>query len=68
MPEKVIPVQGHMTAKCAGAGYAVVCAAEDYLTEQPPDPATPGEKPHTEFMFGGDIEMGTRPSLTLWIC
>ncbi|PBK61965.1 hypothetical protein ARMSODRAFT_1025298 [Armillaria solidipes] len=29
----------------------------DYLTQQPPNPATLGEKSHAEFMFGGGIEM-----------
>ncbi len=49
------------------ARYAVVCAISsasedrwDHLTQQPPSPATLGEKSHTEFMFGGGIEMGTR--------
>ncbi len=53
-----------MIAQCTGTGYMVICAAEDYLTQQPPDPAILSEKPHAEFMFGRDIEMGTL--LTLW--
>ncbi|KAK0245330.1 hypothetical protein EDD85DRAFT_14364 [Armillaria nabsnona] len=32
----------------------------DYLAQQPPNPATRGEKPHAEFMFGGGIEIGTQ--------
>ncbi len=37
----------------------------EYLTQQPPDRTTLDEKPQAEFMFGGGIEMGTHPSLTL---
>ena len=33
----------------------------DYLTQQPPKPATSlREKTHAKFMFGGGIEMGTQ--------
>ncbi|SJL03054.1 uncharacterized protein ARMOST_06399 [Armillaria ostoyae] len=31
----------------------------DYLTQQPPNPAILGERPHAEFMSGGGIEIGT---------
>ncbi len=45
-----------------GTRSFVLDAPEDrweYLTQQPPDTVTPGEKPHVEFMFGGSIEIGT---------
>ncbi len=74
MREKIVPVRGHMTAQRAGTGlddgwlgtrsFVLYPSASedrwDYLTQQPPNPATLGEKPHAEFMFGGGIEMGTQ--------
>ncbi|KAK0440433.1 FAD dependent oxidoreductase [Desarmillaria tabescens] len=73
MREKIVPVRGHMTAQRAGTGldngwhgtrsFVLYPGASedrwDYLTQQPPDPARLGEKPHAEFMFGGGIELGT---------
>ncbi|KAK0444908.1 FAD dependent oxidoreductase [Desarmillaria tabescens] len=72
MREKIVSVRGHMTAQRAGTGledgwlgtrsFVLSPGASedrwDYLTQQPPDPARLGEKPHAEFMFGGGIETG----------
>ncbi|PBK98325.1 hypothetical protein ARMGADRAFT_1075182 [Armillaria gallica] len=68
--EKIVPMRGNMTALRAGTGLDdgwlgtrsfILGAPEDrweYLTQQPPNTATPGEKLHAEFMLGGGIEMG----------
>ncbi|PBL01355.1 hypothetical protein ARMGADRAFT_1025087 [Armillaria gallica] len=57
---------------CVNAGKGRSCARPydctvrgNGDTQQPPDPATLGEKPRAGFMFDRDIEMGTRPSLML---
>ncbi|KAK0245150.1 hypothetical protein EDD85DRAFT_783114 [Armillaria nabsnona] len=71
MREKIVPMRGNTTALRAGTdlddGWLrtrsfVLDALEDrweYLTQLPPDTATPDEKPHAEFMLGGGIEMVT---------
>ncbi|PBK79842.1 hypothetical protein ARMGADRAFT_1092713 [Armillaria gallica] len=71
---KDLPVHGLMTAQRAGTrlddgwlgtrSFGLYPSASedqwDYLAPQPPNPATLGEKPHAEFMFGDGIEIGTQ--------
>lgn len=73
MREKIVPMCGNMTAQRAVTGlddgwlgtrsFVLYPSASedrwDYLTHQPPNHATLGEKPHAEFMFGGGIEEGS---------